>query len=155
MTQHVHVVPPAVQLTLKECLSQIGLAYSASQLINCQLQFTGFGYCGRHMTFFTYTHTLTPLCKCSILFCLSVLRDLHLCQQDPLDFLRCPMEQCRWCRSSPLTWTRGLSAHHPHGESPLCVFACVCVCAYVFERRTEKQITKFCFVTINIQPKLR
>lgn len=45
--------------------------------------------------------------------------DLHLCQRGPPGSLRCPTERCRWCRSCPLTWRRGLSVRHPHGESPL------------------------------------
>lgn len=43
----------------------------------------------------------------------------HLCRRGPPGSLRCPTERCRWCRSCPLTWRRGLSVRHPHGGSPL------------------------------------
>lgn len=134
-------VPPAVQLTVKESLSQIGLANSASQLIGwhptantwwpAQANGNPNKIILKIYTVYRFWELLTDMWPFGELLYINThklglmstpfLWDLHLYQQDPLDFRRCPMEQYRWCRSSLLIWRRGPLMHPPRAESPLCV----------------------------------
>lgn len=156
-----HVVPPAVQLNLKECLSQIGLACSASQLINCQLQFTGFGNCRLHVTFFTYTHvnqgSSTHFIP-TVSYCFVVFWDLRTSLPTRSSWFSTmphgampmvqifPLDLEAWSFSASPTWR----------ITPVSV--CGCVCAKIFRSVWENDretVNKISFVTINTRAKLR